>query len=171
MNYDKMQKNFYWITIKCNKSSLQIRYFASLLRGKASERRHARSAINTTQADRRSVVQAMRMHYEHLEVMRQASATSLSPRIAENALQTEFTGYRLPVIVNNAAQSSFSAQGGPPPALGSAPVYDALKWNFFSPIKYSSTLSQSLYFPSSPKCSTSPVNLSTSHLWGRSSIR
>ena len=133
MNYDKMQKNFYWITIKCNKSSLQIRYFASLLRGKASERRHARSAINTTQADRRSVVQAMRMHYEHLEVMRQASATSLSPRIAENALQTEFTGYRLPVIVNNAAQSSFSAQGGPPPALGSAPVYDALKWNFFSP--------------------------------------
>ena len=65
-----MQKNFYWITIKCNKSSLQIRYFASLLRGKASERRHARSAINTTQAER-SVVLAMRTSYRHLEEMRQ----------------------------------------------------------------------------------------------------
>ena len=39
---------------------------------KASERRHARSAVNTIQADRRSVVLAMCAHYEHLGEMRQA---------------------------------------------------------------------------------------------------
>ena len=37
----------------------------------ASERRHAHSAINTIQADRRSVVIAMHTRYEHLEEMGQ----------------------------------------------------------------------------------------------------
>lgn len=38
----------------------------------ASERRHARRAINTIQADRRSVVMTVRMHYGHLGEMQQA---------------------------------------------------------------------------------------------------
>ena len=38
----------------------------------ASERRHARSAINTIQADRRSVVMVMRTRHGHLGEMRQA---------------------------------------------------------------------------------------------------
>ena len=38
---------------------------------KASERRHARSASNTIQADRRGVVLAVRTHYGHLVEMRQ----------------------------------------------------------------------------------------------------
>ena len=50
---------------------LQTTFTVHGRRPKASERRHARIAINTTQADRRSVVLAMRTHCGHLGEMRQ----------------------------------------------------------------------------------------------------